>query len=34
MVHVSSLVHLDPLLRIYEGCASRTIGRMEWANLI
>ena len=33
-IHVWALPHLDPLLRIYEGCASRTIGRMEWANLI
>jgi DNA phosphorothioation-associated putative methyltransferase len=26
-VHVSALEALDPLLRLYEGCASRTIGR-------
>ena len=26
--------HLDPLLRLYEGCASRTIGRPEEANVI
>ncbi|MDY6940934.1 MAG: DNA phosphorothioation-associated putative methyltransferase [Cyanobacteriota bacterium] len=34
LVHISALVHLDPFLRVYEGCASRTIGRMEWANAI
>lgn len=34
VVHVSALDALDPLLRIYEGCASRTIGRMEGATLI
>lgn len=33
-IHVSALEELDPLLRIYEGCASRTIGRMENATLI
>ncbi len=33
-VHVSALPALDPLLRLYEGCASRTIGRLEDANLI
>lgn len=26
-VHVSAIEALDPLLRLYEGCASRTIGR-------
>ena len=33
-VHVSALAELDPLLRIYEGCASRTIGRPEETTLI
>jgi DNA phosphorothioation-associated putative methyltransferase len=33
-VHVSALEELDPLLRIYEGCASRTIGRLEDATLV
>ncbi|MBD1936324.1 DNA phosphorothioation-associated putative methyltransferase [Microcoleus sp. FACHB-68] len=33
-VHVSALEQLDPLLRIYEGCASRTIGCLEGATLI
>jgi DNA phosphorothioation-associated putative methyltransferase len=33
-IHVSALENLDPLLRLYEGCASRTIGRMENATLI
>ncbi len=33
-IHVSALELLDPLLRIYEGCASRTIGRMDGATLI
>ncbi|MBD2445675.1 DNA phosphorothioation-associated putative methyltransferase [Nostoc sp. FACHB-152] len=33
-VHVSALAVLDPLLRIYEGCASRTIGRVDGATLI
>ncbi|MGB3208385.1 MAG: DNA phosphorothioation-associated putative methyltransferase [Crinalium sp.] len=33
-VHVSALAELDPLLRTYEGCASRTIGRMDGATLI
>ena len=34
LIHVSALQSLDPLLRLYEGCASRTIGRMEEANVI
>lgn len=34
LIHVSALQNLDPLLRLYEGCASRTIGRMESANVI
>ena len=33
-IHVSALENLDPLLRLYEGCASRTIGRMESTTLI
>ncbi len=33
-VHVSAIDTLDPLLRLYEGCASRTIGRPEEANVI
>lgn len=33
-VHVSALPEIDPLLRIYEGCASRTIGRLEDATLV
>ncbi|MBW4566306.1 MAG: DNA phosphorothioation-associated putative methyltransferase [Mojavia pulchra JT2-VF2] len=33
-VHISALQALDPLLRLYEGCASRTIGRLEQANVI
>ncbi|WP_218079345.1 DNA phosphorothioation-associated putative methyltransferase [Anthocerotibacter panamensis] len=33
-IHVSALEDLDPLLRLYEGCASRTIGRMDGATLI
>lgn len=33
-VHFSALEKLDPLLRVYEGCAHRTIGRLEGATLI
>jgi DNA phosphorothioation-associated putative methyltransferase len=33
-VHVSVLETLDPLLRLYEGCASRTIAHLEEANAI
>lgn len=33
-VHVSVLEQLDPLLRLYEGCTSRTIGRPDEANLV
>ncbi|MBW4642833.1 MAG: DNA phosphorothioation-associated putative methyltransferase [Goleter apudmare HA4340-LM2] len=33
-VHITALSALDPLLRIYEGCASRTIGRVDGATLI
>jgi DNA phosphorothioation-associated putative methyltransferase len=34
LIHISALETLEPLLRLYEGCASRTVGRMEEANLI
>jgi DNA phosphorothioation-associated putative methyltransferase len=33
-VHISALEELDPMLRLYEGCANRTIGRMSEATLI
>ncbi len=33
-VHVSALDQLDPLLRLYEGCASRTIGQPEEATVV
>jgi len=33
-VHVSALEALDPLLRVYEGCANRTIGRLDGATVI
>jgi len=33
-VHVSALDNLDTMLRLYEGCASRTIGRMDGATLV
>ncbi len=33
-VHVSALEALNPQLRLYEGCASRTIGRMDGATLV
>ncbi|HEY9752760.1 MAG TPA: DNA phosphorothioation-associated putative methyltransferase [Coleofasciculaceae cyanobacterium] len=33
-VHVSAIEALDPLLRLYEGCASRTIGRPQDANIV
>ncbi|MGK7890024.1 MAG: DNA phosphorothioation-associated putative methyltransferase [Leptolyngbyaceae cyanobacterium] len=33
-VHVSALDQLDPLLRLYEGCASRTIGRPDDAPAV
>lgn len=33
-VHVSALDSLKPLLRLYEGCAARTIGRPNEANLV
>ncbi|MFM6280453.1 MAG: DNA phosphorothioation-associated putative methyltransferase, partial [Dolichospermum sp.] len=34
LVHISALQAIDPLLRLYEGCASRTIGRLEDTNVI
>ena len=34
LIHVDVLSELDPLLRLYEGCASRTLGRPEEANVI
>ena len=33
-VHISALENLNPQLRLYEGCASRTIGRMDGATLV
>ncbi|TAF30327.1 MAG: DNA phosphorothioation-associated putative methyltransferase [Oscillatoriales cyanobacterium] len=33
-VHVSFLEELDPLLRLYEGCANRTIGRLDGATIV
>lgn len=33
-VHVSALDEIDPLLRLYEGCASRTAGRMDGATIV
>ena len=34
LVHVSALSNLPTLLRLYEGCASRTIGRFAETNVI
>ena len=34
LFHISVLDTLDPLLRLYEGCASRNFGRLESANVI
>ena len=34
LIHVSAVEALAPLLRLYEGCANRTIGRLEGATLI
>ncbi|MGK7938664.1 MAG: DNA phosphorothioation-associated putative methyltransferase [Crocosphaera sp.] len=34
LIHISALENLEPLLRLYEGCASRTVGRLEEANVI
>ncbi|WP_448573828.1 DNA phosphorothioation-associated putative methyltransferase, partial [Trichothermofontia sp.] len=33
-IHLSALEALHPLLRLYEGCAARTLGRPETANII
>ena len=33
-VHLSALDELDLSLRLYEGCASRTVGRMDGATII
>src|SRR5262249_44132354 len=33
-VHRSALDHLEPLLRVYEGCARAYLGEVEGANLI
>jgi DNA phosphorothioation-associated putative methyltransferase len=33
-IHTSALEDLDPMLRLYEGCASRGIGTLEQANVI
>lgn len=33
-IHICALEKLSPLLRLYEGCASQTLGRPEGANLI
>jgi DNA phosphorothioation-associated putative methyltransferase len=33
-IHISALDTLPPLLRLYEGCASRTFSRLEEANVI
>ncbi|WP_052055503.1 DNA phosphorothioation-associated putative methyltransferase [Myxosarcina sp. GI1] len=34
VIHVSALEKLPPLLRLYEGCASRNFYRLESANII
>ncbi|MGB3512494.1 MAG: DNA phosphorothioation-associated putative methyltransferase [Microcoleaceae cyanobacterium] len=34
LVHVSAVAKLDPLLRLYEGCANRTIGRLDGATIV
>ncbi|MEO0540233.1 MAG: DNA phosphorothioation-associated putative methyltransferase [Cyanobacteria bacterium P01_A01_bin.105] len=33
-VHLSALAQLDPLLRLYEGCAARTLGRPDTATAV
>lgn len=33
-VHVSAVPKLDPLLRLYEGCANHTIGRLNEATIV
>ncbi len=34
LVHVSTMTKLEALLRLYEGCASRTIGRLDEATIV
>ncbi|ACK69667.1 conserved hypothetical protein [Gloeothece citriformis PCC 7424] len=34
LIHISAIESLPTLLRLYEGCASRTVGRLEDATLI
>ena len=34
LIHISSVEALNPMLRLYEGCANRTIGRLEGATVI
>ncbi len=34
LIHMSALDQLPPLLRLYEGCASQGIGRLEDANVV
>ncbi len=33
-IHISALEKLPPLLRVYEGCASRVYGRLQEVNII
>lgn len=33
-VHISALNNLNPILRVYEGCASRTFGQLEQTTII
>ena len=33
-VHISALEKLDPLLRLYEGCANRTFGRLAETTIV
>lgn len=33
-IHISLLSELSPLLRLYEGCANRTVGRMDGATVV
>jgi DNA phosphorothioation-associated putative methyltransferase len=33
-IHISALDQLDPMLRLYEACASRTFGRMDEAAIV
>ncbi|MEL6249680.1 MAG: DNA phosphorothioation-associated putative methyltransferase [Cyanobacteria bacterium J06627_15] len=34
LIHLRALEQLDPLLRLYEGCAARTLGRPEDATVV